>query len=268
MSKIEVVLQLQRSAQALGHSPQRREIPSLAMKCYNEFGSFNKAKIEAGLDIKNKKIDKFPKRAFELDKDLAAIISYITFDGHLYKNFRGLFYSSKNLSDLQEFEKVMRRKFGFKGNYHLNNSGSRKQTHVIYFFSKRVCEFLFKIGVPKGDKAIQVFDVPLWIQESKEFSREYLKIAFLCEGSLEREEGRNPRISFIQAKEINIIDSGLNFMSTIKSMLNKFEIKTGKSGISKLSRVRKRDNKMTKDIKFRIRTSDSNRFISEISWLK
>ena len=251
----------------IGRSPQRRDVPNLAAKCYKHFGSFNKAKAKAGLEIKNTRITKFPKHAFQLDKDLAGIISYITFDGHLYKTFRGLYYSSKNIDDLKRFDKVMTRKFGIHAHYKLFNAGSYKQTHMIYFFSKKICEFLFRNGLPKGDKAIQMFDVPAWIVKSKEFSREYLKIAYLCEGSIEEEKGRGPRISFTQAKNIDILDSGLKFMKTIKEMLKRFGIESGETYIS-APRIRKKDNKVMKDLRFRVKVKDNNRFISEIGWLK
>ena len=180
----ELIKELKDSAKKLGHPPQRREVQNLAMKCYRYFGSFNKVKKIAGLEIKNVIITKFPKNAFKKDKDLAAIISYITFDGHLYKDLKGFYYSSKNIKDLKVFDGIVKRKFGLPPRYHLFNSGSRNQTHVIYFFNKIICKFLVKIGVQKGDKVIQEFNVPNWIFKSKEFSREYLKIAYLCEGSL------------------------------------------------------------------------------------
>ena len=263
----QLIRELKKVAAELDHSPQRREVPNLAVKCYKQFGSFNKAKLIAGLEIKNVNITEFPKNAFKLDKDLVAIVSYVTFDGHLYKNFKGFYYSSKNINDLKIFKKIVKRKFGLPARYHLFNSGSRNQTHMIYFFNKQVCEFLFKSGAPKGDKAIQIFDVPEWIVKSREFSREYLKIAYLCEGSIKEKDRKNPRISFTQSKQTEILNSGLKFMNTIKSMLADFDINTTDSCISGM-RIRKRDGKMTQDIRFRIKTADNDKFISEIGWLK
>jgi hypothetical protein len=267
----KLIEDLRLSSIRLGHSPQRREVPYLALKCYKHFGSFNIAKTKAGLEIKNVRFDKFPKNAFRQDKDLAAIISYITFDGHLYKTFKGLYYSSKNVEDLKRFEEVMTRKFGLQAHYKLFNSGSYKQTHMIYFFNKKICEFLFRKGLPKGDKAIQRFDVPMWIvnsrEFSREFSREYLKIAYLCEGSIKEEKEREPRITFTQAKHFDVLDSGLNFMSTLKEMLTQFKIESGEIYVS-APRVRKKDNKFMNDLRFRIKVKDNNRFISEIGWFK
>lgn len=89
----EIISKLKEIANKTGHSPTKRDIPSLAMKCYLHFNLFNEAKILAGLSVKNVKHKIFPKEAFELDKDMARIVSYLTFDGHLYKNLSGLMFS-------------------------------------------------------------------------------------------------------------------------------------------------------------------------------
>jgi len=267
LSKKEIVEELKLLSKKLGRTPKKRDDINLAMRCHRHFGSFNKAKIIAGLSIVNVIVTKFPKKVFKKDKDLAAIISYLTFDGHLYKNLKGLMYSSKRVEDLKEFDKIMKRKFGIKSYLKLNQSGSRKQTHIIYFFNKIICKFLFKAGCPKGDKVIQAFDVPSWIKKSREFSREYLKIAYLCEGSFEKEEGRTPRITINTAKCVDIIDSGIEFMDTLRKMLKKFNISSLECHLIG-RRIRKRDNKITRDIRFRINIQDNDRFIREIRWLK
>jgi len=265
--KEKVISELKDFCRESGHSPQEREIPHIANLCRKYFGSFNAAKLEAGLTIKNQKVIQFPVNAFTLDKNLASIFSHITFDGHLYKNLRGLMFSSKSIEDIKRFGEIMKNKFGLQGNYRFNHSGSHKQTHQILFFNKQVNQFLFNNGLPKGNKASQAFDVPAWIKESEEFSREYLKIAYLCEGCLEKEKGRSPRISFVQSKCADVIEAGLIFMESLKSMLRDNGIESGKLYISP-ERLRRRDNKPSHDIRFRIKTSDSNRFIREIGWLK
>ncbi len=263
----ELIRELKEASNRLGHSPKKRDIPNLAMRCYNHFGSFNKAKLKAGLSIGNVRITNFPKKAFKIDKDMARIASYVTFDGHLYKDLKGIMYSSKNIKDLEEFEKIVKRKFGLSGRYHLFSAGGGKnKTHKIFFFNKIVCKELFKLEVPKGDKSIQEFNVPKWIIDSKYLSREYLRIAFFCEGSF-KENRKTPRISFIQAKCIDILDSGIHFVDTIREMLAQFNIKTSECYCYG-GRIRKRDNKVTKDIRFRVKTEDNNKFIREIGWLK
>ena len=68
----------------LNKSPGRRDISSnFYRQCCNHFGSFNNAKLKAGLKIFKRKCDPLPKRFLSLDKRLVRIVSYLTFDGHL-----------------------------------------------------------------------------------------------------------------------------------------------------------------------------------------
>jgi len=201
---------------------------------------------------------------FNVDKDLAKIVSYLTFDGHLYKDLSGFYLSSKNINNLKDFEKLIKNKFKFKGNYYLNNGGAwENKTHKFIVFNKEISKALFRLGVPKGNKTTQKFNVPKWISSSKEFSREYLKISFLCEGSNKEQSGRTPRIQINIAKDKNILNSGLIFMNTLRKMLRKLDINTTKCYISK-ERLRK-DNQISRDIKFRIDIKDNNKFINEIA---
>lgn len=262
----EIIKELKKAAEKLGHSPTRRDMPQLAWKCYNHFASFNKAKQIANLEIRNVRITKFPKRAFIIDKDLARIASYLTFDGHIYKNLKGMFYSSKNIKDIKDFEKIILQKFKIKGKIKLNSAGSHHQTHKFYVFNKIIATKLLNKGVPKGDKSTQAFYVPHWIKNNKEFSREYLKIVYLCEGSM-KENRKHPRIQINTGKCEELLSSGIKFMNELRQMLSKFGIRTTECSVYG-TRVRKRDNKVCRDIRFRILTSDSDKFIKEIGWFK
>lgn len=265
----ELIEKLIQTSKELGHSPKRREVPKLAFQCYRYFSSFNEAKKQAGLSTVNTRILDFTKEAFQLDKNIASIASYLTFDGHLYKDLKGFMYCSSHLEDLKEFENLVKRKFGnnLREIYHLNSGGSgKRKTHKIYFFNKKISAWLFECGVPKGNKVLQSFNVPDWIISSKEFSREYLRIAFLCEGCFKEETGRTPRIQINLAKNEEIINSNLEFMENLKLMLRKFDINTTKSYVSG-RRIRK-DGNITRDVRFRIDIEDNNKFIKEIGWFK
>ncbi len=262
----ELIIKLKETAKQLNHSPKKREVYNLASRCYTHFGSFNKAKERAGLEIRNVIVTRFPEKAFSFGKDLAGIGSYLTFDGHIYNTLKGLMYSSKNIGDLKDFEKLIFNRFKIKGKYHLNSGGSRNQTHKFYVFNKVICKKLVDIGFPKGDKTNQKFSVPKWIRNNKEFSREYLRIAFLCEGSM-KEKRKNPRIKINLAKTEEFLEAGISFMNELKEMLNVFGIRTTECGLCG-KRIRKKDNQVSQDIRFRVITSDNNRFIKEIGWFK
>jgi len=259
-----LIKELKEQAKKLGHSPIKREIPKLAYKCYKSFASFNKAKEKAGLEVKNVRIINFPKNVFRKDKDLTKIIAYLTFDGHLYKDLSAFFLSSRRIENLKEFEKIIKRKFNMNGKYKLNSGGIKNNTHKFIVFNKKISKELYKLGAPKGDKSIQKFNVPKWVSSSKNLSREYLKIAFLCEGSNKEEKGRTARIQINTAKTEDKLDSGLRFMNNLREMLKNLGINTTKCYVTG-KRLRKTDNKISKNIKFRIDIKDNHKFIKQIA---
>jgi len=220
------------------------------------------------LHVVNVRKINFPKKAFRLDKDMAHISSYLLFDGHIYETLRGLMFSSKTLKDLKVVEKIFKRKFNLEGIYHLNSAGSHFQTHKFYVFNKPIATTLLKLGIPKGNKTMQNYRVPSWINNSKELSREFLKIAFLCEGSFKEKNRKNARISINIAKLEKFLESGIEFMNDLKSMLMKFGINTTDCYIMGENKIRKMDGERTKNIRFRIITADNHKFIKEIGWIK
>jgi len=263
----EIILELKKISKKIGHSIKRRESSyRLYQECLINFGSFNKAKKIAGLETRNNHITVFKKNAFIKDKDLAKIVSYLTFDGHIYNNLKAFYFCSKDINQLNEFEKIIKRKFGIEGKYYFNNGGAFKvKTHKFIVFNKIIAEKLVKIGTPKEEKVSQAFGIPKWILASKELSKEYLKIAFLCEGSMGLR--KNPQIAINIAKTQNYLEDGIKFMESLKDMLYYFNIKVGKFYISK-GRIRKKDGQLSRDIRFRISMTDSNKFIKKIGWLK
>jgi len=263
----EVVRELKEISNKLGHSPTRREISSsLVWKSYKHFGSFNKAKQEAGLDIFSIKNPKINKSSLKKDLDLVRIIAFINFDGHLAKDLKSFYYSSKRLNDVKLFEKIINRKFHVRCKIKENSTGSAKQTHLCWVFNKPLTEKLNELGAVKGDKVICHYILPKWITYNKEFSKEFLKIAFFCEGSNKEEKGRKMRIKFSMHKSEELLRNGIKIINQLKTMLSKFDIKTTPIYISN-ARTRK-DKIKTKLLAFRIKTEDSNKFINEIGWLK
>ena len=87
------------------------------------------------------------------DLDLVKIVSYLFFDGHLYNTLKCFYLSSKNVDDLKEFEKLVKRKFDISGKYYFNDGGAGiNKTHKYRVFSKKICVCLETLGVPKGSK--------------------------------------------------------------------------------------------------------------------
>ena len=261
----KILIELKRESEKLGRSPKRRDIPKLAHQCYKHFNSFNEAKKKAGLKLMNPKIIDFPKNAFKLDKDLAILVAYLTADGHLYKDLKGFHFYSNDLKMLRKLEKIIIKKFGLKGIY---GEGSGYGVCFSYkIFNKIVTLFLKDKGVPAGDKMLIPFDVPLWIKKNKEFSREYLEILFYCEGSKYKHSKNTEAIRINFNKSEKLLEDCVRFMNSLKEMLGILKIGTTNIWTTK-GNLRKRDGEITKMVAFKIKSSDVNRFINKIGWLK
>lgn len=261
----EIVEELKETADKLGHSPRRREIPRLAWRCYKHLDSFNEAKKKAGLKIVNVRIIDFPKKAFQLDKDLVTIIAYLTADGHLYKDLKGFHLYSNNKIILKQLEETIYKKFGLKGIYGKGSGYGKCFRYKV--FNKPINLFLRDKGAPVGDKMLIPFDVPTWIKDNKEFSREYLRIIFYCEGSKYKQSKNTEAIRINFNKSERLLKDAINFMNSLKEMLKIFNIGTTNIWVCK-GNIRKRDGKITNLITFKIKSADVNTFINKIGWIK
>lgn len=118
------------------------------------------------------------------------------------------------------------------------------------------------LGVPKGSKTITRFLIPKWIIKNKQFSKEFVKIAYFCEGSM-KEKRKNPRIKFNINKAESLLNNGMRFMEQIRKILKENNIKTTSIGIYN-QRPRK-DKVKVKEMRFRIITEHNNNFIKHIA---
>ena len=85
--------------------------------------------------------------------------------------------------------------------------------------------------MPRGNKVTKHFLVPDWIKDNKEFSREYLRTAFDCEGSIWFE--KKPKIRFGIFKTKDKLSNGLQFIDELKTMLDFFDVGTSKTWLMK-----------------------------------
>lgn len=198
------------------------------------------------------------------DIDLVRIVSYLFFDGHLYKDLKCFYFSSNNLDILKQLDKIVQRKFNIKGRFYLNDGGAgRVKTHKYRVFSRKLCKELELLGVPKGCKTTTKFSIPKWIKENKKFSREFVKIAFFCEGSMKENDRKNPRIRFNISKSDFLLKDGLRFLNSLIKIINDKNIKTTPIGIYK-KKIRK-DGINVSELRFRVITQDNNKFIKHFA---
>ena len=199
-------------------------------------------------------------KEIEYDKDLAKIVSFLTFDGHLAEDLKGFYFSSKKKYVLKQYACIVLKKFDIKGRY---ETGTGYGTSFKYrCFSRIICRFLSDIGVPKGNKVKKQFQIPEWIARDKKYSREYLRTAFDCEGSIWFE--KQPKIRFGMCKIEELLENGIEFLEQMKSMLEEFDINSTKTWLIKGNN--RKDGKITKGLYFKLKQTSLKQFAKEIGF--
>jgi hypothetical protein len=200
----------------------------------------------------------------KLNSEIAKIVSYVTFDGHLAGDFGQLFLSSKDKKLLKKFSKLISKRFGLKGKIEKCTDGFGL-SYKYRVFSRSLGRIIYLAGAPKGNKSITLFDVPSWIKKNRKYSKEYLKVAFDCEGTISRDPNGYPRLRFKIVKNKDFLYNGIKFMKSIKEMLGFFGIETteiwtikgsnvSENGIGICFAVKKRSfEEFSKDINFTIK---------------
>lgn len=201
---------------------------------------------------------------YNLDKELAQLVSFITFDGHLHKDLKGFYIVSKDKQILNEFKDLIKRKFGVIGIYEKGTGYGEAYKYRI--FNTKISKFLCSIGVPKGDKMVTKFDIPDWVKDNKVYAKEYLKIAFYCEGSRFKKTKNTETIRINLNKSEELLDNGLGFMESLKELLKQFNVESTETWMLKGNK-RNKDGKITKLLRFNIKANSNNNFIKGIGWL-
>lgn len=196
------------------------------------------------------------------NKNLAKLVSYITFDGHLSMTERMFYLSSSKISELDDFKNIVKEELGIKGKI-VKTPTSIGTSYKYLLMSGPSSRILKLIGTPKGAKVKVIFNVPEWILNDINFTREYLKVAFDCEGGIWKDRNRI-QIRFSLNKAENFIENGIEFMNTIKNMLHKLNISTTNIWLRD-SNMRK-DGLLTKVMAFNISTKSIKAFKSEIGF--
>jgi hypothetical protein len=211
-----------------------------------------------------KAIDKF-KLSFPIysNSNLAKIVSYLTFDGHLRRDMKVFSFASGKISLLKEFMDITEKEFGISGEIRKvpTSYGTSYEYRVI---SQPLSRVLNLIGTPSGNKIYVDFRVPEWIKESRTFSREYLRVAFDCEGSVWKEGVNRIKIRFGLNKHSKMLDNCMKFLDDMKNMLLDFNIKTTETWFGK-GNIRK-DGNTTLFLRFNIRSESMSLFKKEIGF--
>jgi len=159
------------------------------------------------------------------NKNLASIVSFITFDGHLTLK-EGMFtFTAGATPKLLVMADKTNTQFGIIGKLKQVVTNEYGTSYEYRFSNKPICRILALIGTPTGNKTKCSYLVPNWIKSNKQLSYAYLKTAFECEGGFWKEPNRE-RVRFAINKEESRLEGGINFLNELKSMLKLFDVAT------------------------------------------
>ncbi|MCR4369110.1 MAG: hypothetical protein NUV67_04355, partial [archaeon] len=139
------------------------------------------------------------------------------------------------------------------------------ESWILYVKEKAFSTYLYSYGLPKGQKVLQKFKVPNWINSgSIEIKKAFLNSMFESEGqkhsvvfNVKRNKIDLPSVSFGMGKAVKFKDSLVDFLTEIKNLLLEFNIKTSKVENPKLANIRK-DGHITCSSRFAVSTSMYN----------
>lgn len=225
-----------------------------------KFESLYKLKIFSKYAISKYKL-RFPVIGNE---NLARIVSFLTFDGHLTLNKHMFLFYSRNVSELNRIRNVVNKEFGINGKMKLVKTNLWGKSYECRFCNLPVVKILFLSGVPSGPKVKTRFSVPNWIFSKKKFMRAYLQTAFDCEGSVWMEKNGRLKLRFATNKESNLVQDGINFTNCIRKLLSRFGIRTTEIWISE--GTKRKDGLFTKRILFDVKTESIKRFNVQIGF--
>jgi DNA-binding transcriptional regulator WhiA len=219
------------------------------------------------------KLNKFAKRAIDKYKlkfpiystaNLAKIVAYLTFDGHMTVEKGMIIFTAGKKELLKEPMQLMYKQFGVKGKIKKVMTNNYGKSFEYRISNKPLCRILKAIGVPDGNKIFNIVNVPKWIKNSKKFSKVYLRVAFDCEGSIWKEKNGAVRLRFRLHKSSKKIKNCISFINEIKNMLSYFNIETTNIWFGK-GNLRK-DGNITKAVVFGIKSNSMQKFKKAIGF--
>ncbi len=205
---------------------------------------------------------KFP---IQLNSNFVKIVSFLTFDGHLTPNNSMIIFTAGSIDKLEEIIRISEERFTIKGKIRKIETNTFGTSYEYRICCKPIGKLLEILGVPAGNKVLKKFNVPSWIIQNKEFSFNYLKVAFECEGSLWKENKRT-QIAFRIHKDENLIEDGRNFLNTMRKMLLDMGIETTNVWVVKGNK--RKDGNTTVGMQFRIKSRSLNDFLNYFNFRK
>src|SRR3989338_10249304 len=164
---------------------------------------------------------------------IAKVLGATFGDGGIFENLNGIFLSSKEKNNIQEFRRDLELIFNLKQeeNSRIIEGGEFGHSWCYQNTNRNIIRFFMALGSPIGKKSSQEFKLPRWIYINQELQKEFF-------GSLFGSEAGIPKVHISWA-QLNTFDFGItgengleenrmNFLQEIKAYLDSVGIKTGK----------------------------------------
>jgi hypothetical protein len=208
-SKQRVIEELKLSYKQLNHSPTSRDVNlTLYQACLRYFGSFNKAKQEAGLSIMKPKHFILPEHSKSLTPKFAYILVVSLGDGHVsvHPGRKEVTLRVKDKDFAFNFMGYLKDWSERTPYFHIDNKGF----YIVRLCSKDIAEF------------IHGFDIKDILVASKEIKCYFLKGLFDSEGCVGISNLNNPRTA---SRHIGFYNSNKNLVDVVSEILNQLNIK-------------------------------------------
>lgn len=200
---------------------------------------------------------------------LAGIVADLMADGHLQKNRWRFDYTSKDKKELLRFEKALFKIFKTKGKIRPCTTNKHSTTYNYGVNEYLTSKILSLIGVPRGEKVTQGYNVPSWILKDKDCFRKFIQRLFTCDGWVSHSpKYHTTSLAYNQYKLEPLAKEKLTFIKQISEYLKKyFNISTNISLSNYTKRgIYRKDKKITTRITLRIKNKDIIKFHHKVGF--
>jgi len=189
-------------------------------------------------------------------------------DGGIFENLNGIFLSSSNYHDVDEFSKDLQNIFGNDVilNAELREGGEYGHSWCLTNTNRNIIRFFIALGTPKGKKTNKELNVPTWIKLSEELEDEFYGSLFGSELGVSA-CNKLPRIEFSITGPPSLEQNRMEFLNDIINYLKKKDVIVTKRKID-VSNIRTKERGLSKNKRYRFILSqypmNINNFAEEI----
>ncbi|MBD3204568.1 hypothetical protein GF327_09835 [Candidatus Woesearchaeota archaeon] len=176
---------------------------------------------------------------------IAKILGATLGDGGIFENLNGIFLSSKEKSNVLEFQKDLEKIFGLdKGeNLRIIEGGEFGHSWCYQNTNRKIIRFFIAIKSPVGKKSSQELTIPGWIYKKNNLTKEFFASLLGSEAGIPKVHVSKIRLNtfdFAISGEEGLKQNRINFLEKIKNYLASVDVKTGKISTRKI-RTKKSD---------------------------